>query len=233
MTDKKNRELDAQVKSGDVSVAPQLAIEGARCQNGTMIYDGVLNSLSLISRGELCKLQCAIASAIENQDDKSGINENFDTTKAFQIHMPDFGKMSISKLIRMLDDIVQGALNSDLSDSPLKATGGQYNYASRRTSGDRSIKQHRAMAIKAFEEYAGDYLISCSSPIRVYALKKKATPEELLRRVKDVELKKIVEIRLKQEEALKGIEAQKKELEAKLKNATAREARIKRKLAKK
>lgn len=230
MSDRRNEELKRVVRAGNTSKAPKLALAGVHTQDGNMIYEGIVGSLGLISRGELRRLQRAIAEKLVEKDGTT-VADDFDTIKAAQIHMPDFGKITPSHLISILEDIVEGAINKDLTNVPLRDITGSYDYGPRSIRGGKSAKQHKQMAIDAFKNYSGDFVISCSSPIRIYALEKKATPEELTRRKKEEELLKAKMEHEKRLKALKEINERKRKLEEELKKAQLREERIKKKLA--
>lgn len=139
--------------------------------------------------------------------------------KAVEVHMPTLGKISLAKLVTVLEDLVEDCLNGTASkNTNIGETRGQRNWYSNRSrrTGGRTKNQNAKNAEKTFSEVNGDFLISCSGAIRVYAMQRAPTADELKER----------KARLMKEKLQEELERKKKTIEKARREALQAEKKL-------
>lgn len=237
MADERGRKLQRAAAQGDGNAAIALAQHGARTQDDNLIFDGIVGALSILSEKQLNSLMRKIAEKLdEKQYESKDPAEEFNTTKACQIHMPDIGKITTARFIAMVHQVVEDCISGNADSNPniddfqgyvQERVGNRWVYSTRTYNPRRNKSAMAKKAEKAFEDFSGDFVISCSSPIRIYALKKKPTAEELERRRVEKQQREIEARMERRRKALEEAQEKQKKLREELAKLEQREKRIK------
>lgn len=215
MSDRKYREKKEEFeRTGSVEAGAAMAMLAAR----NVDRDGVMESLSALADVLTLKqirfllVEFARAERTRTHDDRKNNEKEYETIKAFEIHLPDItdGPITVGELVAILGDAVYDAVNGQAKSNP------HMSCKTSRRSGfysvpiDMAKDQVAKKAEKAFEEYTGEFVISASAPLRVYAIKKKLSDEEKKERAKLLKERKKREA---YEKRAKELEEQEKRLE--------------------
>lgn len=210
MADDKLRDLERKALQGDSDASAQLAGQAARALRSDLVYTGVVGALPAMSMDELRKLGRAVMGELSKKEDtdKKAYPDIYKSIKAGEIHMPTLGKISLAKLVSVCEDLVEDCLNGKAnSNSNLQE---RRSYWGRR----RGESQHAKQAEKAFSMVSGDFLVSCSGALRVYALQRQPSVEELDARKATMMKRKLTEeLASKQAEVTKATQQAKKATE--------------------
>jgi hypothetical protein len=218
MSDNRLRDLERKALSGDTDASSQLAGEAARARRSDLVYTGVVGALPAMSMDELKKLGRVVMEELSKKEDADmkAFPDLYKDVKAGEIHMPTLGKISLAKLVSVCEGLVGDCLNGKADSNPnLQEIRGNYGYGyNRRRRGGKTKSQHAKQAEKAFSMVNGDFLVSCSGALRVYALQKQPSAEELEARKATVMKRKLTEeLVSKQAEIAKANEQAKKAAE--------------------
>lgn len=187
---------------------------------------GALSSLPITQQRRVLKEVADIVAA-STRNIKSKQVKTTDTTKAFEIYGPDIGQVTLEEFVSIVAGAVDDALNGITNDKISYTKQRTYSQSYRLT--DSQLRKHIS---DVFEKYSGDIVISCSSPIRVYALHDAPSEEEKARRKKQKELAKAQEQLEKKREALAKAAEKEKKLKAELAKLAKDEARYKKSVEK-
>ena len=211
--DSKGRQLQRLAASGDAEAGLRLASHAARTNQPELLAEGVITGISLLGISDLRKLQYAIGKECARKLSYEEGAPKRAYEKAVEFASSALGKVSLGEFVAAIEDFVTECSNSDVSDS-------EYLYCS--SYGPRK----KACAQKASEvlnRYMGNFAISSSSPIRIYAVKEEPSPEE-----KEIRRKAREKIKIEQE--LENQKATRNKLVKQLEKQKRREARLKKKL---
>jgi len=222
MADTKGRKLARLAASGDPEAGIQLAHHAARAKQPELLSEGILASISLLGLSDLRKLQYAIGAATKNilTKDRKENPHKHQHEKAVEFSSSALGRVSLGEFVAAIEDFVTSCAegNAEKDKNPYIHRTSTRNYG--------PPLSKKACADKAFEvlnKYVGDFVISSSGPIRIYAVKEAPSPEVQERRRKEREkanLERELEIqKTARNKLVKQLETQK-----------LREARLKKKL---
>jgi len=239
MADERSREIQKKLQQGGGGVedATQGLLYGARTKNVEMFIQAAVAGLKTFELASQRRFLREIASVVSDTttDTRQSNSEEFKSTKAFEIHGPELGQVTPEELISILYDCVQDALigkvNNNMSVTKAQ-TRNNHLYYSTPVKRSKSKKDILPKIKEAFSKYDGSFVVACSSPIRVYALHKAPTPEELEKRKKEREALRIQEKREEQEKALKDIKDKEQKLKEELKKLEQRQKRTEKSLEK-
>jgi hypothetical protein len=224
--DNRGRKLGRDLKHNDNPTAA--LAHGARTGDVDLVVNslqGVLGNIPLNQqRRVMQKIADIVASSTKT--DRDGQVKPIGATKAFEIHGPELGKITLEELVATISNTVVDAISGVDNEliSYKKSTGWSH-----RMLGRPELKKHIA---KVFENWSGSFVVSCSSPIRVYALHEAPSEEEKARRKKEKELRGAQEKLQKKREALDKATAREKKLKAELAKLARDEERYKKSIEK-
>jgi hypothetical protein len=220
--DRKARKLDRLMASGDPDAGVRLAHIGVRTGNADYLAQGLLSSLDILGYDELQGLQHAVGGAIARkvEEGKSTNPKSFGAVKAVEFNLSTLGKVSIGELVHSVGNFV------DLvRTNPAEAVSSPFLYRSNSGYNRRSAKACIAAAEDVFSKYKGDYFVSSSGALRIYALKRDLSPDEKERR-------KAILQRRQLEKELVAHEAKRSKLVQQLEKQQRSQARLKARLDK-
>jgi len=217
MADKRGRELQRALATGDVESSLQLASHGARTNKTELLTEGLLNAVSLLGLNELQELHYAAAKEIERktQQDKEDFPKKYKYEKAIEFASTELGKVSLGEFVAAIEDFVKKCKDGSVGSEYVYRTLSGYSHLSEKHCTDK--------ALEVFNKYVGNFVISSSSPIRIYAVKEELSPEE-----KALKERALQKTRLEKE--LKAQKDSRDKLVKQLEKQKRREARLKKKL---
>jgi len=218
MADNKGRQLQRLAATGDAEAGLQLANHAARTGQTELLTEGILGGLSLLGTNELRKIQYAagVEAAKKIEQDKQDNPKKYKYEKAVEFASTELGKVSLGEFVATIEDFVKECSEADV-------TTHQYLYRTQHGYGHRSTKACAEKAFEVLNKYTGNFVISSSSPIRIYALKEEVSSEEKERRRKAKE-------KIKIEQELKAQKESRDKLVKQLEKQKRREARLKKRL---
>lgn len=233
MADKKGRELERQVIAGDKDAALKLAAHGAKVGQPDFILTGLRESLPQFSNEELAELFKLISAEKCNRDIKD-YNANptpyEKSKKAFEIKFNNEMTLAefCAEVIEYVEDTRAGQIYEEvqLQKTETVWTNDYYGGYRRTTKVNVTDKELLKQVEEAFEGQNGEFTIRTSGPLKIYAVQKSASPEQIAELEQKKKISKIKEQLEKQKKKKESAQKKRQALESSLEEAKLKEKEL-------